>query len=120
MTTKLVLRLLDDTDRLLGWAEVAGEARGDGAIWTPGPVPIPIEADGAPAVVSIHWADINVEVRVPCARPLMTVGDTLVCPTEAQPVIRVGAPPHHLAPVTVRQRVSLGLTPATLGAMVAV
>ncbi len=119
MHTKLVLRLLDAFDRLLGWTEVRALAKGDGALWATHPVTIWIERDGFPSVLSIHWADVNVETRVPCAHDALGVGSTLNLPAyDSGPVLKVGEMPTRLAPVTVRATVAVGVPVGGVGVRV--
>jgi hypothetical protein len=100
---KVVLRVLDDAGALLGWTAIEARARGDGCLWSPGPVALLVDAPGAPALVSLHWCDLNVEVRVPLpAQSPVEAGQALTVYREATPLIVCGQPPASLAPVTVR------------------
>ena len=66
LVTKLVIRVLNASGELMGWTEVQAEARGDGCLWTQtSPVSVLIEKAGLPMFQSIHWCDINVELRHP-------------------------------------------------------
>src|SRR5688572_28631397 len=117
MTTKLVLRVLSSAGELLGWEAIQAEARGDGALWAPSPVRVPIDASGAPALLSVHWADVNVELRVPYDEaPPVIPGMTLEIPN-ASPLLRVGEPPQSLPPVTTRSTVAIGVPVAMVGAL---
>ena len=116
MTTKLVLRVLSATGELLGWGEVQAEARGDGALWAPRPVAVFIDQAGTPACLSVHWADVNVELRVPYESAAVTAGMVLEIP-HTSPLLRVGEPPTSLPPVTTRATVAIGVPVAMVGAL---
>jgi hypothetical protein len=120
MDTKLVLRVLDADGALLAWAEVMAHARGDGALWAPVPsVAAYVERAGAPAQLSIHWADVNVECRGPLEHPAVVEGAVMTLTFLAdQPVMRVGPMPGPLPPVTVRSPVSVAVPVGSLGALV--
>lgn len=65
MTSKFVVRLLDEADQLLAWAEVWATAapQRDGAscpFWAKEPTQFLIDADGLAAKVAIHWCDLDV------------------------------------------------------------
>lgn len=117
MRTKLVLRLLAADGSLLGWTEVQAEGR-EGALWAIRPVAVCIEAAGVPETVSVHWADVNVEVRVPCTvTSAVTPGQIVGLPYgDGAPLITLGAPARGLPPVTVRQTVAIGVPSAVIGA----
>jgi hypothetical protein len=111
LTTKVVVRLLDDAGALLGWEVIQAEARGDGCLWAPTTTVVPFEANGRAAVLSLHLADLHLEVRRPidvAARP--GTGVTL-----AQPLVRLGEPPVGLPPVTVRASPVIAVPVGTLG-----
>lgn len=98
LTTKVVVRLLDDADNLLGWCAVQAEARGDGCLWAPSETVVPFEASGRAVTLSLHLADFHIESRMAIdveARPGSGV-------TLAQPLVKLGEPPTSLPPVTVR------------------
>lgn len=113
--TKVVIRVLAADESLLGWVEVRGEARGDGHLWAGHPVAVPIDQSGTPATVSIHWADVNVEIRVAAPPTPVTAGMALLLPYGEQPLFKVGEMPQSLAPVTVRQSVGIGVPMGYLG-----
>jgi hypothetical protein len=116
MTTKLVVRVLDAAGALLGWAEAAGTALGDGYIRVLGPLPVLIEVEGHPQAISIHWCDVNVETRVPFAAavPGVRVGDTITLALD--PAFRVGPAAGGLPSVTVRAPVAIDVPVGRLGA----
>ncbi len=113
LVTKLVIRILDAQDQLLGWAEAQGEARGDGKLWVSGPTLVGIERDGETAYLSVHWCDVNVEIRSVIERTLVQPGKIFRLPGE-WPAITCGPAAGGLPPVTVRSPVSIDVP---LGAM---
>ena len=115
MTTKVVCRLLDAAGVLLGWSEVMAVARGDGRLWSPGPVSIYAEQSGASTELSVHWCDVNVETRVPFTVSVAQGHDVIVAP-QAVPLLVVGSPAGGLPAVTVRRRVAVSVPVGTLGA----
>lgn len=117
MTAKLVVRVLAADGSLLGWTEVRAEGR-EGALWAIRPVAVTIETSGTPETVSVHWADVNVEVRVPCTYTAsVTAGQLVGLPYDAStPLITLGQPARGLPPVTVRQAVAIGVPSAVIGA----
>lgn len=114
MTTKVVCRLLDARNQLLGWTEVQAVARGDGKLWSPGRVSIPVERAGDALSVSLHWADVNVETRVGMLATV-TPGQLVTVYPKASPIITVGEMPGPLPAVTVRS-VAISLPVGQLGA----
>lgn len=116
MTTKLVIRLLDAAgEQLLGWAEVRALARGDGCLWATHPVLVPIDVAGTVGWLSIHWADVHVESRVPIDPHPVTSGSAWAAPFDVEPVLRIGTPPVSLPPVTARSTVRIGVPTGGLG-----
>jgi len=113
MTTKLVVRVLDAAGALLAWAEVWAEARGDGRLWADGTYPALVEQDGTPAWLSIHWADVNVEVRLPYDKPAVHAGETIALSWAPSHVLYVGEAAGGLPPVTVRSAVTVGVPVGT-------
>jgi hypothetical protein len=115
LTTKLVVRILDADAQLLGWTEVAGEARGDGCLWSSRSYHVGVERAGQPASVSVHWADVNVEARTPITHAAVVVGEVITLPWANTPVMTIGPMPGPLPPVTVRGAVSIGVPVGQLG-----
>lgn len=115
MTTKLVCRLLDAAGALLGWCDVQAVARGDGALWSPGPVAVPVDVSGQAAWLSTHWCDVNIETRVPCPVQCVAGGEVVVASTAA-PLIRVGPAAGGLPPVTLRRRLTVTVPVGAVGA----
>lgn len=115
--TKLVIRLLDASGALLGWAEHQAAVRGDGKIRASETVVIPVDRVGAPVTASVHWTDVNVEFRWPVhlAR-LPRIGEGVTLWGADYPLIDVGAPPVGLPPVTLGGNVLVDLPVGTLGA----
>lgn len=118
LTTKLVLRVLDAGGELLAWAELLADARGDGCLWPqPRAVSALVDRAGQPALLSVHWADVNVEVRSPFDHPPLTEGGAITLAFGDQPVLRVGPMPGPLPPVTVRAPVVVTVPVGALGAV---
>jgi hypothetical protein len=118
LTTKMVVRVLDAEGVLLGWAEVMAEARGDGCLWptSADQVVVISELSGVPAALSIHWADVNIETRVPCRNTRrMALGELLPLQWPG-PMMQVGPMANGLPAVTVRAPITIGVPPAQLGA----
>ena len=113
LETKLVIRILDRQEQLLGWAEVVGEARGDGKIWIKDPTHILIEQDGVTGFHSIHWCDVNVEIRTLVEPRKVKLGDVLVIDGEHE-AINCGPAAGGLPPVTVRTPVTIGIPVGSL------
>jgi hypothetical protein len=117
MVAKLVVRLLDPSHRLLGWRELPGELRGDACVWVSGAHGLVVDTPGTPAVLSIHWADLNVQSRVPYADPLfLPAGSVVTLHWPDRPVMRFATDDGPLPPVTVRRSVTALLDTASMGA----
>ena len=115
MYTKVVLRLLDAAGALLGWTEVQALMRGDGALWAERAVSIVVGRSGQPHQLSVHWADLNVEVRSPCHTiPEVAVGQVVEFP--AGVLMQIGTPPANLPPVTVGRSISIDVPVGNLAA----
>ena len=114
LITKLVVRLLGEREELLGWAEIAGEARGDGKIWISDPTRILIEQEGMLSYNSFHWCDINVEIRSIVESQRVKVGDCIVLPGELV-AFTLGPAAGGLPPVTVKNPVTIGIPVGQLG-----
>lgn len=114
LLTKLVVRILDARNQLLGWAEAEGHARGDGKLWVNAPTLVPIELAGTPAVLSVHWCDVNVEIRSDVERAKVNAGDMLTLPGN-WPAVTCGPAAGGLPPVTVRSAVTLGVPVGAMG-----
>ncbi len=117
MTTKVVVRLLTADQVLLGWTEVQALARGDGQLWCQAPVVVGIEAAGALAWLSVHWADVNVETRTVCDGRAVAPGQIITVFPQAGPILLVGPMPGYLPPVTVHGPVSLAVPLGQIGAI---
>jgi hypothetical protein len=112
--TKFVLRLLDAEGNLLGWAEVQGVARGNGALWMEADTAIFIRQAGVPSRLSVHWCDVNCEYSV--AFPGVTeanVGNFITITAEG-PLWTVGPAAGGLPPVEVASTV-IGIPVGSLG-----
>ena len=117
MTTKLVCRLLDVTGRLLGWTDHHAAARGDGYLRATLPVVLDVDEDGEAVQVSVHWADVNVEVRVSIPPVTVTRGQALTIFQPQAAMLSVGVPPlTRLPPVTTKRAVDVSVPVGQLGA----
>lgn len=101
MTTKLVVRVLDADGAMLGSVVHDAAVKGDGCLRAAGAVVCGIAHSGFAACVSLHWADINVEVRVPAPIPEMHAGDLVALFPADAPLITVGPMPGPLPPIVV-------------------
>ncbi len=115
LVTKLVIRILDAQDNLLGWAEAEGVAYGDGKLTVAHPVLLGIEQRGRPAMLSVHWADVNVEIRSAMDRADVKAGDVFQIPAPWA-AITVGPMATGLPPVTVSSPVRIVVPVGGLGA----
>jgi hypothetical protein len=112
MRQRLIVRLLDGVGALLGWTEIIAHAKGDGQLWTIAKVSLAVDEAGAPASVSTHWPDINVETRVAWPyefRGRLQPGETVTLYEIDQPIMRVGPMPPELPPVTVKAAVRVNV-----------
>ncbi len=108
---RLVVRVLDADNRLLAWAPVPAEMRGDGCLWVTGVHPAPVEAVGVPAWISVHWPDLNVQVRTRLPSVSSVAPGQTIPLAWPQPVIRFPSDPTPMPGVTVRGPV--GIAPPT-------
>ena len=64
MTDKFVVRLLDENNALLSWAEVYAESRpqpnASCPFWAKEPTRFYIEASGMAKKISVHWCDLDI------------------------------------------------------------
>jgi hypothetical protein len=115
--TKLVCRLLDADERMLGWCWHIAAMRGDGCLRSTLPVVLDVDVDGEPAVLSVHWADMNVETRVPMPKLTVKKGDTLTIFPAHAAMLRAGEPPTvRLPPVSTKSQVMVDVPVGKLGA----
>jgi hypothetical protein len=115
--TKLVCRLLDADQRMLGWCWHIAAMRGDGCLRSTLPVVMDVEVDGVPAVLSVHWADMNVETRVPMPEMTVTKGQALTIFPAHAAMLRAGEPPSvRLPPVNTKTAVDVSVPVGQLGA----
>ena len=105
LTTKVVVRVMDDADRVLGWTSVEAEARGDGCLWCPSPTTVTFTESGHATILSLHLADIHIESRT-AIDVRAAVGGLVSLPS---PLLRLGTPPTSLPPVTVGEPVAVAL-----------
>lgn len=116
LVTTLIVRVLDVHDRLLGWVATPAMARGDGMLWFDGQPSIAIDDDGQACTLSVHWADVNVEVRT-AINPSPTVARGQVVHLDVdKPALVVGPMPKGLPPVTIRTPVVIGVPVGVLAA----
>jgi hypothetical protein len=115
MQTKLVIRILGRKEELLGWAEAVGEARGDGKIWISEPTLVLVEQDGTAMYLSMHWCDVNVEIRSLIEQHPVKQGDVFNLPGEMVAFV-CGPAAGGLPPVTVRNAINIGIPVGSLGA----
>lgn len=113
MDTKLVIRLMDAEGELLGWTQVEGHARGDGIIWLEQMAQVPVDVKGVLAFMSVHWCDVNVEIRHAVELLEVTPENYYIVP--AGPMIKCGPAAGGLPPVTVRTPINLGVPAGTMG-----
>lgn len=117
LVTKLVIRVLDAAGQMLGWVEAVGKAYGDGAIRIDSPAVVQIEQAGVPSACSIHWCDVNIEVRSALLNyPRFDVGQLLSIDWSGAPALVVGPAAGGLPPVTVRSPISIDVAAGSLGA----
>ena len=103
-STKFVCRLLDADNQLLGWCEHMAHIPGDGTICASKEVIIPVDKEGFPTQVSLHWVDVNVESRsdLPDAGLKVEKGARIHIFQRDDPMIKIGDPPVGLPMVTVK------------------
>jgi hypothetical protein len=101
MQVKLVARILDVDNRLLAWAPVLAETRGDRCLWATQAAQAPVERAGTPVTLSVHWPDMNVQTRVPMPSEAVEPG-RLIALSWDQPIFRFGSDDGPLPGVTVR------------------
>jgi hypothetical protein len=76
MTEKFVVRLMDDSDRLLAWTEIQCESKPQGGrkscpFWPKGLTQFAIEQDGLASKIVIHWCDLDIaRVAAPPVEPV--------------------------------------------------
>jgi hypothetical protein len=115
LTTKIVIRIMNEQEEILGWAEVMAEARGDGKLWVAEPTMVLIEKDGVTRYFSSHWCDVNVELRHVVEPKQVKFGEMLEIPGELA-IITVGPAAGGLPSVTVREPIRIGIPVGNLGA----
>jgi hypothetical protein len=114
MIEKFVIRLMDDSDQLLGWTELSCESKPQGSrrscpFWPKGVTQFPIERDGLATKITIHWCELDlareqaldapVEVKVGLLANYTWIGPVWLVPAMDKDLV--------LPPVTVRQTVAL-------------
>lgn len=102
--TKVVIRILDAAGTLLGAVVHQAAVKGDACVRASAPVIVVPEVSGLAAVLSVHWADVNVETRVPYVAAV-AVGQPVALFAPNAVLIEAGAMPHALPAITVRESV---------------
>jgi len=114
VTAKLVVRVLDAGGRLLGWVAHPAAVRGDGTLRASADVSVPIMESGGAAVVSWHWCDPNVEIRVP-VDTAVAAGQVWTVKRSAEVILQIGPAAGGLPPVVVG-RIEVPVPPGAVGA----
>ena len=115
--TKLVCRLLDANDRLLGWCAHVASMRGDGCLRATWHVTLTVDEDGTADALSTHWADMNVETRVPMGGLPVKRGQVLTIFPMGAPMVDVGGmPKKRLPPVSTKLAADIAVPVGQLGA----
>lgn len=105
---KFVLRLLDASAQLLGWAEVYADPRpqergGSCPFWPSQDALIPIDVSGVATEITVHWCALDVARRAPIPEPVPVEAGTVMRWAWLQPVWLVpGARDVPLPAVTLR------------------
>lgn len=103
---------------MLGWCWHIAAMRGDGCLRSTLPVVVDVDESGTPAVLSVHWADMNVETRVPMPQMTVTRGQALKVFDSNQPMLSCGEPPtKRLPPISTKNMVDISVPVGQLGAM---
>lgn len=116
ISTRLILRLMDDEGRLLGWGFMETEARGDGALW-PAEVCVGVgELTGTASRIIVHWPDLHLQVAAPIQSFDLTKEQPFAFAWQG-PILRLDNPAEHppLPPVTVRKPVVVAVPVLNLG-----
>lgn len=98
-STKVVIRVLTETNDLLGAVVHQAAVKGDACLRATGAVVISPDVSGVVSVVSVHWCDVNVEVRIPC-QAATAVGVPLIFFPHDAVLITAGTMPSNLPPIT--------------------
>ena len=107
LTLSVHVRLLDADGRVVCWAPLRAEARGDQGLWAVDPFPeVPTRAV---AWCVVHQPDLHVAVWTPCALP---AGSAVVF---TEPLIRFATDPRPLPPVVVTTPLVIAPRPARMG-----
>jgi hypothetical protein len=94
-------------------------ARGDGALWAPSPrTEVMLDETGDVSHVSVHWCDVNVEIRTSLPIKRFASGCAYILDWRDQPVVRVGPAAGGLPPVTVKAQTVIQAPVGHLGARV--
>jgi hypothetical protein len=102
---------------MLGWCWHHAAARGDGLLRSTLPVVLDVDEPGEAHELSIHWADLNVETRVPFPKLHVTRGQALTIFQPHAPMLQPGNPPaHRLPPVTTKNALEVTVPVGAMGA----
>jgi hypothetical protein len=115
LETKLVIRILDSEGSLLGWTQVVGKAYGDGTLRVDDPATVVLDHAGTPVTQSIHWCDVNVEVKVPLADTKHLDAGASLELRWGGPILNVGPAAGGLPPVTVKTPVRIDAVAGGMG-----
>ena len=116
MTTKLVIRVMDAGGAMLGSVVHHAAVKGDGCLRAAGPVVVGVAQSGFPTYVSLHWADLNVEVRVSSPFGSLQAGEIVTLFPSDAPLITVGQMPGPLPPIVVGTSVAVEIPVGGIGA----
>jgi hypothetical protein len=112
-----VLRLIDCNRRVLAWARVRVEPRGDGALYaTTDFLAVGVDTGTAVAVIW-HWPDVNIHgtVNLPAAVAVVQ-GERVDIGYVGQPVLTMASDPRPLPPVTETRAVTTEVPTGVLSA----
>lgn len=115
--TKLVCRLLDRNDQMLGWCWHIAAMRGDGCLRSTLPVVLDVDENGIGEVLSVHWADMNVETRIPMPSLPVQRGQALTIFPANAPMVQAGTPPEKRLPPVTTKAVEVAVPVGQLGAV---
>lgn len=102
MHTTFIVRLMDAEKALLAWTQILVVARGDGCFYAiDSSMTLMVSKAGKPAWISYHWADMNIEWRVPITSDIVGVGLPVVLRLPTDALVTVGQAPTDLPAVTV-------------------
>lgn len=107
---------MDGAGRMLGSVVHHAKVRGDGCLRASEQVQMGIALSGWPNYISIHWCDVNVEVKVVAPEGQVSAGQILPLFAPNAVMVTVGEMPRNLPPITVGTSVAIGVPVGGLGA----